>query len=113
MSDMVFVGRRNGNGPNVEITVDGEPLFNFYPHSEGMDWGYEGNGPRALAYSMLCEHYGAFKSNEARFYDKRQASTIERMFAAEVVEKFPREGFVYTGHELGMWLISHSALVQL
>jgi hypothetical protein len=42
----------------VAVEVDGQPLPAHYWQSRGVEWGYLGAGPQALAYDILTHEYG-------------------------------------------------------
>ena len=71
MAGKNYRGDRTIDG--VEVTVDGRPLDERYDikvfENRGMEWSYEGNGPRQLALALLADHYQddprALKDTEA------------------------------------------------
>ena len=59
MADKSYRGDRTIDG--AEVTVDGrliDPRYDLKAFdSRGMEWSYEGNGPRQLALAILADHY--------------------------------------------------------
>jgi len=58
----IYKGKRTRHAillPEVEVTVNGEPLEHQVYHSPtGFEWGYLGSGPSDLARSILWDHLG-------------------------------------------------------
>ena len=60
MADRRYTGERTIDG--VMVTVDGreiDPRHDVKVYTDhGLEWSYEGDGPRQLALALLAEHLG-------------------------------------------------------
>ncbi|MGH6719297.1 MAG: DUF6166 domain-containing protein [Alphaproteobacteria bacterium] len=55
----IYEGRRLPTG--CVVTVDGRPLdprYDVRVMADHFEWGYDGNGPRQLAFALLADHFG-------------------------------------------------------
>ena len=60
MADKTYRGERTIDG--VLVTVDGGAIDEGYATrtytDRGLEWSYEGDGPRQLALALLLDHFG-------------------------------------------------------
>lgn len=85
----------------LEVTRNGLPLPAHYHGSTGIEWGYLGAGPAALAYDILSNELG---TSVARYHHEA--------FQRQIVAKFPRslnhppgihEEWSLTSEEISAW----------
>lgn len=78
-----YTGERTIDG--VLVTVDGRPLDEGYAirtyTDHGMEWSYEGDGPRQLALALLADHLG----------DAEAALAVVEPFMVRVVANFDND----------------------
>lgn len=83
MAGRNYRGDRTIDG--AEVTVDGQLLDERYDlkvfESRGMEWSYEGNGPRQLALALLADHY----------QDGQRALQEAEAFMTRIVANFGNE----------------------
>jgi hypothetical protein len=83
MANKTYRGDRTIDG--AQVTVDGQELdprldlHTFTDH--GIEWSYEGDGPRQLALAMLAVHFG----------DDSKALTQCESFMSRIVANFGNE----------------------
>ncbi len=88
----VYKGTRDVNG--IRVTVDGQPLDprtdlrDF--HADTFEWGYDGPGPRQLAFAILAD----FESSEIAFQRYRD-------FSEDVIAKLSDSAWVLTSEDIG------------
>lgn len=87
------------------VEVNGQPLPAHNWHSSGIEWGYLGAGPTALAYDLLVHEF-----------NPTLALNHLRGFVTAVVARFPQAEtggpgsqlqWTLTGQEIHDWLIQH------
>ena len=95
-----------------EVTVNGDPLFNYNEPSMQGDWfawGYVGGGPHALTISILCDYFGVQASNERPQAwingVKQKWFFYYQAFLNEHVSQWPQmEDFSITSDEITDWI---------
>ncbi|MDO8269131.1 MAG: DUF6166 domain-containing protein [Candidatus Levybacteria bacterium] len=103
-----YVGTRKGEFV-YSVTVNGQRLHNYDPFGDpeyGFEWGYGGAGPYALAFSILCDHFGIDKTTdpEAQFGSKPY-QRLRQSFKEEVIAQFPHDaGFTLTSEQITEWV---------
>ena len=80
-----YSGKRMPNVPlGIEVLVhqDGRkyPLHHYVRHSPtGMEWGYEGQGPADLAYSILMDFFGRNRDIAEAYHQDFKRRFVSRM----------------------------------
>ena len=103
MTSVAYSGSRLRDYTAV-VTRNGQPLsparsqavVNHSP--DGFEWGYGGSGPAQLALALLLDALGIgvqHQETATRFYQR---------FKSEVVEQWPRDGFVISAQDILAWL---------
>lgn len=96
----IYEGGRGLAG--AQVTVDGAPLekrFDVRVFSRtGFEWTYVGDGPRQLAFAILCDHLG----------DPVQALALTEAFMRAVVAELDN-GWELTGEEVAAALATIAA----
>ena len=88
----IYKGTRDVNG--IRVTVNGEPLDprtdlrDF--RADGFEWGYDGSGPRQLAFAMLADMDGS----EAAFQRYRD-------FTTDVIAEMDDDVWSMTSEDIG------------
>jgi len=83
----VYVGERHNPPPQgrsaAEVTVDGEYLTDILDWKEGIEWGYNGQGPRSLARAIF--------DYEFRWRSNFEAFRYTHYFYTDVIARLPHE----------------------
>lgn len=106
----VYEGHRESLDSFVEkgnVTVNGKPLHNYFPHTIGFEWGYSGTGPLGLSLSILCDYFNVpenISGEDRPNYTVTQWQYYWRFFLEDFVKKWPRMGFRISSEEIATWL---------
>lgn len=113
-SPKVYEGKRTlVKGWAEEVTVNGQPLRNYYPQSDGFEWGYKGGGPRALALSILCDHFGFSEAKWSEDGTVKKWQYYWIAFLTEVISKFSnKENFRLTSQEIATWIATKEPFIE-
>lgn len=111
MTPKLYQGIRGPLG--ARVFVNGKPLPHVVLHSPtGIEWGYGGSGPADLALSLLADHLGETPTRSQLEHGLSVAWALHQHFKAEVVARWPHEGFELTHLQIERFLKQYRSVAD-